>query len=108
MALPRHKAVGERGSWFAMVDGERLPCFHRYWVNGLRHHSRFGDGSPKHRELVAAILRDPRIVLTEDRVSEGGRAFERTGYIGVFRVGNIEADDEEIRFDLLERLAELA
>lgn len=107
MPLPRHKAVGERGSWFAEVNGERLPCFHRYWVKGAYHHSRGGDGSPQHRALVAAIRADPRIVLTSDRVGGDGSSFERTGYIAVFRIANIEADDHEIRFDLIERLAEL-
>ena len=25
------KAKGSRGSWFAVVDGETLPCVHEYW-----------------------------------------------------------------------------
>jgi len=28
----RHlKATGQRGSWFAEVGGEQLPCVHQYW-----------------------------------------------------------------------------
>jgi hypothetical protein len=35
MAIPRRKAVGHRGSWFADIDGESFPCVHEYWVRRI-------------------------------------------------------------------------
>jgi hypothetical protein len=67
------KAVGQRGSWFAKVEGEELPCIHRYWLKGLDYHDPFvrhQDGHPvaKIKEFVEAVADRKRAVLTEDKL----------------------------------------
>lgn len=113
------KAFGQRGSWFATVDGDRLPCVHQYWVKGLLHHDRFrrhdgrdGEGE-KIRELVDAIQAGKRVVLTSDepQLDAAGevRGFKRTGYIAVYRVEDVTySASEGLRFRLAERLKDLA
>lgn len=105
--LPLYKAVGRRGSWFAEANGELLPCFHKYWLKGLLHHSKRGGGSVKHRGLIDAISADPRVIVTTDRVAGDGDGFERTGYVAIYEIADIDADDDEIRFRLTKKIADL-
>lgn len=108
MAIPTKRARGERGSWFAEVDGVRLPCVHKYWVHGLHHHAkRAWMKDPKHIELVEAIQSRGTVVLTKDKVTGDGEAFQRNGYIAVYRVENLEWSNDELKFDLVEKLAML-
>ncbi len=107
------KAIGERGSWFAKVDGERLPCVHQYWVKGLHHcDPGFGSGERQWDELFRSIVELKRVILTKDEPiaapdRKSGFLFNRTGYIAVYSVANIEADDRGLRFDLTGRLCDL-
>ncbi len=111
--MARLKAIGERGSWFGSVNGERLPCVHKHWVNGT-HHSDPGyiEGEGKWPDFVAAIRDGRKIILTKDEPipvpeKKSGVAFNRTGYIAVFMVDNIESNENGLEFDLVERVAEL-
>lgn len=49
------RAKGQRGSWFATVEGKVLPCVHKHWVKGLSHHDPFarheGENQSKIDEL---------------------------------------------------------
>lgn len=102
------KAIGERGSWFASVDGERLPCVHQYWIRGTHHCApRVSQHSKKDLELVAAIRSKGKVVVTTDRVIDEGEGFERTGYVAVFSVDNVNWRRGELLFDLKERLVDL-
>lgn len=107
MALPRCKAIGERGSWFALIDGERLPCVHRHWVTGTHHCDPNVGHDVKWTELIEAISELKRVVLTSDHVSSDEKSFVRTGYIAVFRIDNLSNVDGNLEFDLVERLIEL-
>jgi hypothetical protein len=105
------KAVGQRGSWFASVGGESLPCVHDYWWRKGKYHDPYGrpDGGGKWDQLAAA-LEGGRAILTKDRVvsPEPDIRFEREGYIGVFAVTNVQLDENGLRFDFLGRLESLA
>lgn len=109
----RKKAVGSRGSWFASVDGEQLPCVHRHWMKGMYHADPgYVEGESQWPALVSAIRAKKRVILTNDEafpVSENkhGMGFTRTGYIAVFAVENIEADEGSLRFKLVERICDL-
>jgi len=106
--VPTKRARGERGSWFANVDGERLPCVHKYWVTGLHHCAkRASMNDPKHVELVEAVRSTGKVILTKDKVTGDGEAFERDGYIAVYRVDNLEWENDELEFDLVQKLAML-
>jgi hypothetical protein len=107
------KAVGERGSWFAKVDGDRLPCVHKHWVTGTTHVDPNYDGSdPKFIELVEAIRRGKRVILTNDIAitnaeKKSGIGFERTGYIAIFDVDDLSTGPEGLRFELRKRVCDL-
>lgn len=112
--MAKIRARGERGSWFADVNGERLPCVHRHWITGTRHSDPgYVEGEGQWPAFLDAIKSKQRVVLTnDDPISapekKSGLAFNRTGYIAVFKVGNIEADEIGLRFDLVERVCDLA
>jgi hypothetical protein len=90
-----------------------MPCVHRYWVKGAVHFDPgYVLGDPQWDELVTAIRNDKRVILTSDMErpapeKKSGVAFDRTGYIAVFEVGDVEANDEGLRFVLKKRLKEL-
>lgn len=111
--MDRKRAVGSRGSWFAEVEGETLPCVHRHWwaAGGRYDDPGLQPGTPKGDELVAAIAACKRVILTDDKATfdEGGRVagFERTGYIAVYSVDRVEYDNAGLRFKFVKRLSEL-
>ena len=109
--LPRFKARGHRGSWFATVNGESLPCLHKYWLHwpvyddpGIRAGERQSD------QLVAALHSLGRAVLTEDEPKlKDGKVigFKRTGYVAIFKVSDIELGQSALRLRFGDRLANL-
>jgi hypothetical protein len=112
-ALKKLKAIGERGSWFAKVNGERLPCCHKHLVTG-QHHSDPGyiAGIKQWDELIEGLNSTGRVILTKDEPradleKKSGMAFKRIGYIAVFKVANVVADEISLRFDLTGRLHDL-
>lgn len=108
MAVPTKKARGERGSWFATVEGVRLPCVHKHWVTGFHHRAkRAWMTDPKHIELVEAIQSTGKVILTKDKVIGDGEAFERDGYIAMYRIANLQWENDELEFDLIDKLATL-
>jgi hypothetical protein len=108
MLTMKKKAIGERGSWFASVNGERLPCVHQYWIKGRQHVARNIDSSdPKTAELISAIEIARKVIVTTDVVQGEGAGFERAGYVAVFRVSDVRVSDGELHFELVERLTDL-
>ncbi|WP_196814786.1 hypothetical protein [Mesorhizobium sp. L103C131B0] len=110
------KAKGHRGSWFATVDGEDLPCVHKHWVKGLLHHDRFqrhGYGnSPQILELAQAVQSGKRVILTDDKPLFDGSGnligFERKGYIAIYEVDDVTYIPEEgLKFRLVKRIRNL-
>lgn len=102
------KAVGQRGSWFATVDRDRLPCVHAHWFQGGWYNdpgARPGEG--KWDEFIEAIRNTKKVILTNDSVSTDETAFERTRYIAVFSVDDVSVDDGALRFRFVERLHSL-
>ncbi|PIP97102.1 MAG: hypothetical protein COW75_08370 [Rhodobacterales bacterium CG18_big_fil_WC_8_21_14_2_50_71_9] len=102
-------------AWFAEVDGAPLPVALQQWA-------RFGAGSnsysdpltlegrgatPRSPEYFSA-LRDGVVVLARAHVvkdAKGEDAIKREGWIGLYRVANVEASDAGVSFDFVERLA---
>src|ERR1700730_9351791 len=106
------KAIGARGDWFADVDGERLPCVHKYWWENRTYNDKKLRSGPKATELVEAIKELKRVILTDDITTfeedeEGSVRFVRTGYIAVWAVDDIEFDANGLRFKFKKRLAHL-
>ncbi|MCP4386305.1 MAG: hypothetical protein GY798_33670 [Hyphomicrobiales bacterium] len=108
--MPKVRASGARGSWFAKVEGETLPCVHAHWFRGDRYDDpQLRPGDPKSEELTAALRASGRAILTNDEPTDGadGIEFKRTGYIAVFSVDDIELDQAGLRFRFVERLTNL-
>lgn len=110
------KATGQRGSWFAKVEGELLPCVHKHWLKGMEHHDPFrrheGQDTAKIDELVAAIRERGKVILTDDEPTFDTTGevigFKRTRYIGVFQVSDVRYDEQDgLRFRLSKRLFDL-
>lgn len=109
--MAKTKAKGRRGSWFADVEGESLPCVHKFWWKADRYNDpNVKPGSAKDEELVAAIKAAGRVVLTNDTPYEadGKTGFTRTGYIAVYSVDDVIFDHDGLRFRFVARLQELA
>ncbi len=106
------KAKGQRGSWFAVVDGETFPCVHQYWTSHLNGSLVYTDPycSPDDAKWVAflaALHEKKRAVLTRDGPPNGEMVFERQGYVALFRIDLIRVENGTLRFQFAERLAEL-
>ena len=110
------KAKGHRGSWFATVEGENLPCVHKYWVKGLLHHDRFQRhgyaNSSQILELVDAVQNVKRVILTEDKPNFDAAGnligFDRKGYVAIYAVDDVTyTPDEGLKFRLVERIRNL-
>jgi len=111
------KAIGQRGSWFATVDGEALPCVHKHWVKGLYHHDPFrrhegGASDEKILELATAVQQLGRVILTDDdaELDTAGNVvgFKRKNYIAVFEVEDVTYSREDgLRFRLARRVCDL-
>lgn len=105
---PKLTATGARGSWFAEVAGESLPCVHRHWLKGHHYCDPHAEpGRPPWDDFISAIARCGKVVLTEDD-HLGGGAFRRTGYIAVWSVANVEVSGSKLTFDMVDRLADLS
>ena len=104
------KPKGHRGSWFASWGGETYPCVHKFWTNGIWPHHRDPNvvNSPQYIDLINAIEAGKTVILTEDEAIDGGLGFNRKGYIGLYRVANIEVRGPELHFDFVERLEDFS
>ena len=102
------KAVGTRGSWFATVQGETLPCVHKHWMRGVYYDDpHVVAGDRKWDELIDAIKTGLRVIMTNDDPINEGRGFNRTGYIAEFAVDSVVVEETHLRFRITQRLREL-
>jgi hypothetical protein len=97
-------AVGNRGSWFAKIDGEMLPCVHEHWKEGQRYSDPGCVPSEgKWPRFISAIENGKKVLLTRSRVTKApsrksGVSLAREGYLGVYAVSDVVADDQSLRF----------
>lgn len=108
--MPKYRATGRRGSWFADVNGESLPCVHSRWCQrGIYHDPNATPGIPKWDEHYAAIRDGKRVILTKSTIddTERGFGFARSEYVAIFEVYDVEVKGNDLRFKLGKRCAEL-
>jgi len=117
--VAKKKAVGQRGSWFATVDGIELPCAHRRWAkkNWPHYHDPFkptenGPSASKILKYVQAIKDEKQVILTNDdeHLDDEGEltGFTRLNYIAIYGVENVSFDpDAGLKFTITKRLFEL-
>ena len=98
----KRNPVGHPGSWFADVDGERLPCVHDYWFKGkpMRYCDPHAANDGKWVEFIEVMKSTRRVLNT--RENEDGR---RTGYICIFNIENVRFDADGLCFDVVSREA---
>lgn len=107
------KARGYPGSWFADIGTERLPCVHDFWRTKDEtwyFDPYYGAGSKKWESFVEAIRRG-KVILTTSKVRGAdaeSRQFKRTGYLGVFEVDRVTADERGLSFRFGRKIADLA
>lgn len=104
MHIPRKRAVGHQGSWFATVDGESLPCVHERFLKKLEYHDP-AEGVPLPMDYVRAIEQGTVILTKSNRVENGG--FVRSGYIAIFRIEDFHFGAGQVQFRLAKRVAHL-
>ena len=103
MAIPKAKATGQRGSWFAAIDGELFPCVHEYWTRRVGGKMAYADPYclPEHakRAPFLTALRDKRqAILTKDGPPSAEMVFDRKGYIALFQIDTPTVEDGTLRF----------
>ena len=102
--MPKPKAIGSRGSWFAEVLGELIPCVSDHHLSRMHYVDPGANpDSPRWKRYIAAIRRDKRIILTHRKPGCNGRSV-RDGYVAVFSVKNVAVTRAGLEFDLDERL----
>jgi len=113
MGLPRYKATGQRGQWSALVQGQRFPCVHDYWVKRDQPNVMMYDDPgcdpdrPKWRKFIELLQNTKRAVLTQDDVIGKGPAFKRKSYLALYEIENLESGPGFLRFRFISTLAEL-
>jgi hypothetical protein len=102
------KATGQRGSWFADVAGEQIPCVHDYWLKGLHYTNPEGRvGEKQWDDYIAAIKEKLTVVLTHSQLGDDG-TFKRKGYVATYAVANVAVTGAGLELDLVRRIANLA
>jgi hypothetical protein len=99
----KKKAIGEHGSWFATVDGERLPCVHQHWIKGKMHCDPNPECDGRWPAFIAAIESGKKVIVTRDNIE----TWTRTGYVATFKVDNVVVNATGLCFELVERIDEL-
>lgn len=103
------KATGSRGSWFAMVEGERLACVHTHWCNwtAQTYHDPWVLPGRAHSDEFVDVIRDKmNVILCEDEITENpGKepGFTRKKYIALWEVSDIAWDEDGLRFRFAKR-----
>ncbi len=101
------KAIGERGSWYATVNGERLPCVHQANMkpDGWYRAKRVSDAP--HEQLLETITAAGRVIVRKSVRSSNEDSWQSKGYVAIFSVADSQIVDDEQRFRFVERLHNL-
>ena len=57
--------------------------------------------------FIAALKDKKRAILTHDDVAADGNSYVRQGYIALFRIDDVVAEEGNLRFNFIERIANL-
>jgi hypothetical protein len=119
-SVPKLKAKGERGWWFATIQGtppegihKVIPCVHNRWRGGERnqwyHDPHAVPNEPKWAAFIDAIKTKRQVILTRDSAPEGMKdgVLPRLDYIAVFEINDFEVGSDYLRFRFGRRRAHL-
>jgi hypothetical protein len=101
------KARGQRGSWFARIGDDDVPCAWLQWRTGNHYLDplvKADEGRwPKY---IEALKRDLNVALTDKREGKDGN-WLRDGYIGLFEIANVNVSERGLEFYFIRRIANL-
>ena len=110
--LPNHRSstmkppIGNRGTWFATVAGERLPCvFTDRWTARDRYHdpSCRDEPKPQDRKYVEELKSKRRVLLTVAPVDDKG-VRQRNRYVCILVIDNVShSNTDGLRFRIVNR-----
>jgi hypothetical protein len=104
--LPKARARGYRGSWYADVNGERLPCVHQKNKDGAVYDAACLDDK-RHRKLLHDIQAAGRVVLRLSERESENHPWEAKGYDGVWAVEDVKLENGRFTLRFSQRLIEL-
>jgi hypothetical protein len=101
----------QRGSWFASLNGEEMPCVHDFWTRRTPSRMDYADPGvnelqPQWAEFISALKAMKKVILTRDTTTDNGRTFKRRGYIAVMSIDDVEVINGALRFRFVDRLHE--
>jgi hypothetical protein len=101
------KARGQRGSWFARIGDEDIPCAWLQWRTGNHYCDPVVEPNKgKWPKYIEAIKIGSKVALADKREDENGD-WHRDGYIGLFEIANVTVSDRGLEFDFVARIANL-
>ena len=108
------KPVGKRGEWFAVWEGQKLPCVHDCWTTftreqGMTYNDPYLSENPKWGPFLKAIEEGRRVILTRDRMVDGqpsGR-LSQDGYVAVWDVRDVVVANGALSFAYDTKVAEI-
>ena len=105
--MPRPRAYGRRGSWFAEVLGIDLPCVSTHHLKQGRYLDPGAKPNDKRWQTYFNAIAKGKVILTSTEQTPDGRSI-RNGYSGVYTVTNVRFSTAGIEFDLGDRELRLA
>ena len=109
--MEKKKAFGQFGDWYAVVEGERLPCVHDVWKSGNRYRDLEMPNKKKSKVFASDIARIGKVILTKGtpitNSSGSGMIIPRSGYVAIWAIINVELKGNILNFDFVKQICEL-
>ena len=99
------KARGHRGSWFARIGDEDIPCIWRDWLTSGHYRdpgAKADDG--KWVKYIEALEHGQKAVLTTKQEKTKSGKWLRSSYLSVWKIANVALTERGLKFDLVEKL----
>lgn len=97
------KARGSKGSWFAVWEGENLPCVHEHWKDGDNYTDIEVGPRGRWPRFIAGLRAKGRVLVTRDRIV-GGFPRGRLGYLSVWDIEGVSSNPDALRFRFVRQI----
>ncbi len=110
------RARGNLGNWFAKItapnhpeiDGKDLPCIWDFWKDGDQYRDQgFNAQLGKFASLVDGLTKEGFAVLRKRKKGTDPDVFEADGYIGIYRIADVETNNNNLRLRFVHRVCYL-
>ena len=103
---PTAKAKGLRGTWYADVNGERLPCIHDKNMRAGIYRAPNADDE-RHQQLLSDIIASGKVIMRKSEREGEDQSWTSKGYIAVWSVADAKIENGELTFKFVDRLIDL-